>query len=280
MTEGTGRKGVIVLFGDPGGGKTTAALETFPGALIYSTGLNGTQFFTSQRSRSPEYAKAYAMPVREVVVDLFSNDGNITIDNEGMPVRVNHKATFEQYLRALIRRLTQDRNEKKPLTYRNLIVDEIGTLYQRVYEDVLPTSLNKSGRVDPLGAWNLLLKWAMEMQGYYRYLNTIGINVVLVAHNTDPDNERKGGPKMPSQGVQKLVTQESDMVLQRIVKDASVTVDIDNPGASKSKGPLRLWTAFASERWNAKNRGLPDEMLAEVADWPLTKIVQYAGIDP
>jgi hypothetical protein len=273
------RKGVIVLFGDPGGGKTTAALESFSGALVYSTGLNSSQFFMSQRERDPEYAKAHPPPAREVVVDMFSNDGNITTDAEGMPLRLHHKMTFEHYLRALIKRATQDRNEKKPLTYRNLVVDEIGTLYQRVYEDVLPTALNKSGKPDPLGAWNLLLKWAMEIQGYYRYLNTLGLNVVLVAHNTDPDGEKKGGPKMPSQGVQKLVTQESDMVLQRIVRDPVVAVDLENATAAK-KGPRRLWTAFASERWNAKNRGLPDSMLETVADWPLSEIVRYAGIDP
>lgn len=273
------RKGIIVLFGDPGGGKTTAALETFPGSLVYSTGLNGTQFFTSQRTRDPAYAAMYPPPTREIVVDMFSNDGNIVTDAEGMPVRPNHKVVYEQYLRALIKRSTQDRNERKPLTYRNFIVDEIGTLYQRIYEDVLPTSINKSGKVDPLGAWNLLLKWSMEVQGYYRYLNTLGLNVVLVAHNTDPDGERKGGPKMPSQGVQKLVTQESDMVLQRVVKDPVAAVDLDNPTVTK-KTPRRLWTAFASERWNAKNRGLPDDMLETVAEWPLGQIVRFADIDP
>lgn len=278
MAETTGRKGVIVLFGDPGGGKTTAGLETFPGSLYYGTGVNGAQFFHTQRGRSPEYAKQNLPPAREFVVDMFSDNGKVTLDAERMPIRLNHKLTYENYLRALIKKAGAEHETGAALTYRNFIVDELGTLYQRVYEDIVPTSISpRTGKVDTLGAWNLLTKWSMEIHGYYRYLNTLGLNVVCIAHNTDPDGEKKGGPKLPSQGVQKLVTQESDMVLQRIVRDAPV--DVENPSAS-SKAPLRLWTAFASEHWNAKNRGIPDEMLGEIATWKLDRIVRFAGIDP
>jgi hypothetical protein len=279
MSE-TSRKGVIILFGDPGGGKTTSALETFPGSLYYGTGTNGTQFFRTQRQRSSEYAKKYPEPVREFVVDMFSDNGKVNLDSEGMPIRLNHKATFENYLRALIKKAGPEYTNRQPLTYQNFIVDELGTLYQRVYEDILPTSISKSGKVDPLGAWNLLTKWAMEINGLYRYLNTLGINVVEVCHNTDPDAEKKGGPKLPSQGLQKLMTQEADMVLQRVVKDAPFELDMEGNTTNKPKPPLRLWTAFASEKWNAKNRGIPDEMLAEIATWELDRIVRYAGVDP
>lgn len=272
------RKGVIVLFGDPGGGKTTSGLETFQGSLYYGTGINGSQFFNTQRARSPDYAKEYAPPVREFVIDMYSDNGKVSYDAAEMPIRLNHKQTFENYLRALIKKAGPEYRTGAPLTYRNFIVDELGTLYQRVYEDIVPTSISpRTGKVDTLGAWNLLTKWSMEMHGLYRLLNTFGLNVVLVCHNTDPDGEKKGGPKLPSQGVQKLVTQESDMVLQRIVKDAPVDIEAND---GKSKPPLRLWTAFASEHWNAKNRGIPDEMLAEIAAWKLERIVRYAGIDP
>lgn len=267
-------KGFFILFGAPGTGKSTAAAETFPDSFYLSSSPNVLQFYKVQ-------AKKYGLPlpVKEVVLDVYSNDGKMTPGPDGSPVRVPQKAWLEEYLKMLKLRISHDLKNGGALKYKNIVIDECGTFWNRVFAEIEPLSLTKDGtKVDGFASFKNMGKWSNDFVTELRQFNTYGLNVCLICHDAEPEKEKdkKGGPKMPSQTIARQLAADADGVLLRAMEDPPI--DLDKP--TEKKRARRVWVAHGSQHWLSKLRGLPDDEFEAVKELKLKEILERAGFEP
>jgi hypothetical protein len=259
-------KGFFVLFGVPGSGKSTEAAQTFQDALYISSGANVLQFYKQLAKET-----GVALPKKEIIVDDYSIDGKVDYDKEGTPMKISTKQSIEGLIRGAVKIISSERK------YRNVIIDEAGTFWTRILAEITPTITGKSGSVDTRKAFGVMNDWSRECLKFLSHVITIGAaNVVLIAHAQEPDEERKGGPKFPSQGIMNQICADADGVLLRVVEDAPI--DLDHPMVKQP--PLRLWRAHASQHWLTKLRGLPDSRFEDVKSYRLKEILEQAGFEP
>lgn len=267
-------KGMFVLFGPPGLGKSTVAAETFQDSVYLSSSPNVLQFYKQMAA-----ARGLPLPRKEVVIDTYSVGGVINTNAAGLPVPVHTKSTLESLLDQIFNRVMPEAAAKKPLTYRNLIIDEGGTFWTRVLDEIMPATLTKSGAIDTRAAYGAMGKWSNWIVNFkLRPLLSAGLNVCIVAHAQEPDakEDKKGGPKFPSATIMHQVCADADGVLFRVVEDAPV--DINNPG--EKKPPTYMWRVHAAQNWLSKLRGIPTSDFETVKALELKQILERAGFEP
>lgn len=290
-------KGVFVLYGPPGGGKSKEAQETFQGSLTLATAANNLKFYKQYLS-TPEGA-GLLLPKREIVLDVYATvdsagpfgpDGRPTpqmqLDGQGMPVPLPFKSRFEGMITQVVRKSLGERAQGVPSTYQNLIIDEAGVAWVRVFEEIVQSTMTAAGKANTLKAFGDLSKWSRQIMDYLRQVLMAGMNVVLVAHDGMPDaaTGKKGGPKFPSQGVMSQLCADADAVIFRDIEDAGTQVQLNDATTATvgdpRQGPVRTWRVHGSQNWLSKIRGIPDAMFEEVRAMALTDIVKAAGFEP
>lgn len=265
------KKGFFLLFGPPGGGKSTEAAATFPESIYLMSSPNILQFYEEEYLKTPEAkARNLRMPKRVLCIDKFSIDKKIELLPNGMPKPVAQKSALEQYIDQVVVRAMQAYAKGEPPPWRNLIIDEVGTFWSRVFEEIAPTILTRNGAIDTRGAFGATASWSRNRTDYLRQLLVCGMNVVLVGHDQEPDpqSEKKGGPKFPSQQIMREMCADADGVLLRGFEDR----EIGQPSS-------RIWLVHGRQNWLSKIRGMPDSKFAEVKDWPLHKIIESSGFE-
>lgn len=297
------KKGIVIPFGPPGGGKTTEALKTFQGSLLIASSENNAHFYKQLlRTNDPQVA-GMGPPRRELVYDLFANidswdpnkdaDGNpipqIQMGDGGLPVPLSTKLRLEQTFHSIATKALAEKASGQPLTYRNLIIDEAGTFWARVFEETVPTCVTQAGKIDTRAAYGVMASWSRYQINLLKAACMAGMNVVLVAHDGDPDpgTGKKGGPKFPSKAIMSELCALAEVVAMREIEDAASAVDLGadaNPAAlaavKKNEGPKRLWRVHGTQNWLSKIRGVPDSMFEQVKTMELADILRLAGFEP
>lgn len=263
------RKGFFVLFGPPGAGKSTEAASTFQDSVYFTSSPNILQFYENDFLKTTAGA-GLRMPKRIMCIDQFSIDGKVELLGNGMPKPVSQKGTLEAYLQNVIVKALQAKGANQAPPWKNLIIDEAGTFWDRVHHEIEPTVLSRNGAVDTRGAFGVMGKWSRMVTDNLRQLLVCDMNVILVAHSQDPDpsSEKQGGPKFPSANIMKQICADADAVLYRGFEDREA-----------GKPSSRVWLAHGRQNWITKIRGLPDSMYGEIRDWPLGKIISASGFE-
>ena len=267
-----GAKGLFVIFGPPGASKSTEAAATFQDSLYITSAKNGLQYYTNDFIKTP-YAKErkLTLPRRELCIDIFNVDNKVDI-RDGVMQRFSQKQALEHYVINLaLRQALLAKSEGKAPPWKNLVIDEAGTFWVRVFEEIVPTCLNKAGVVDTLKGFGKLGEWSNYFVNHLRQFLFADMNVCLVAHAQEPDpsSDKKGAPKFPSQGVAHQICADADGVLYRGFEDREI-----------GKPSNRIWLAHGRQNWLSKMRGLPDHRFGEIKDWPLSQILREAGFEP
>lgn len=222
----TGRKGLFVLFGPVGASKSTEAMTCFQNALLLSTRPNQIGFFRQWLLTEEGRASGKRLPVREIVIDAYALDGEMTFGPNGLPLPVPQRAMFEYYVLLAIQKIASEwqlfrAGKLAAPTYRNLVIDEAGTFWERIFEEVAPTITTKDGRADPRRAYGAMNGWTLRITELLRQLVHCGANVCLVTHDRDPDaaEGRKGGPNVISDNIGRKIASAADGVLMRVIVD-------------------------------------------------------------
>lgn len=299
------RKGYFLIYGPPGGGKSFAAAKTFPNSLSILSAPNNQHFYYQWLQLPAGKASGKGLPKRVIVLDKYAmmDSGippgefgsftrpRIMVGPDQLPIPFPQKQTFEGLLMQVARKSLYERAAGLPLTYQNVIIDEGGALWQRIFIEISATSFTKEGRHNPLGAYNLGETWSVQCVDLFRAIVMAGLNVVVVAHDKDPEPEKdkQGGPKFFSQAVMKQMTADSDGNFYRYVEDqkppvidmtADPAVVAAAIAAAKRMPPKRLWRVYLSEHRESKLRGIPDEMMDQVREMDLEQIIPLSGFAP
>lgn len=295
-----GKKGYFILAGPPGGGKSFEALRTFQGSFMFRSAVNNTHYYETWLNTAEGMASGAAMPTRIVTIDRSiitdSKDPKfrqVAPKINGVRTSIPQQQWFEWYLNELVDLCTDEFSRDVPLTYRNVIIDEGGTFWARIFNEIQPRCFSKKGTPDPLKAYNEIEKWSMYIVDLIRQLPQFGVNVALVAHDKDPDpeNEKQGGAKFPSQAVMKQMGADADGILLRMLEAEHVELNLGTTPeeaaammqavtAAKKAPDKRIWIAYASHNWQSKLRGLPDTAFSLIRHMALRDILPMAGFEP
>lgn len=290
-----GKKGYFVLFGTPGGGKSYEAAETFQNSFSFLSAPNNQLFY---EQTLPRPGKGPAR--RTVVLDRYAlydsavpGPPKIVLGTDGLPTVLPQKTLFDNIIGQVTRRIITEGAQGLPLTYSNVIIDEAGAFWFRVFREMAATSVNSSGKLDMLKAYTALETWSTEVIDLLRQVTQFGANVCIIAHDRDPDigADKLGGPKFPSQAVMKQLCADADGVLLRQMEDQKTVLDLSGSvdptvlaaqmaATAKPQVAQRYWRAHASQHWMSKLRGLPDSAFEEIRGLPLERIITMAGFTP
>lgn len=262
--------GLFILYGSPGSGKSSEAASCFQDSLYLMSSPNLLHFYEQYLVKKNPALK---MPKRSICVDTYSVDSKVELypdgPNAGMPKPVAQKDALELYFSSAVKQILMAKAKNEATPWKNIVIDEVGTFWQRVFEEIAPTCLAKNGSIDTRGAYGEMNKWNNRMINLLRQA-LVSANVVMIAHDQDPDPSegRKGGPKLVSQGIQKQLCADADAIVLRAMEDREV-----------GKPAARTWVAHGTQNQMSKIRGLPDEMYAQIKDLSLAEIVKAAGFE-
>ena len=267
-----GRKGGFIYFCPPGTGKSTEARTAHQNAIVLETGANNGLYY--DRWLLSETGKASGCkPVKKtILLDTYSFGGKVSLDPNGHPAPVSQISSFEMFAQQITSKCLSENASGQPLTYSNVIVDEVGTLWQRVFDELLAQSVTDKGKIDSRAAYGLVSTWSRRILDLLRNVVAAGANLILIAHDQEPDGDRKGGPQFPSQRVMRQITSDMDGVLLRVL--------LEGGGIDGAKTSKRIWRAHASNSWVSKLRGLPDTSYAQLESMSLVDILREAGYEP
>lgn len=289
-----GRKCFGIVFGQPGGGKSHAVAKAMQNSLAILTGPNNIMFY-EQWLRSPEgQASGRGMPRRVIVIDRYVVTDSWNPDKpfmipgpDGLATPIPQKPMFENLLGQAVRRTLTEYATRRPLTYENIFIDEGGTLWTRIFEEISPTVRTKEGVHDPRGAFNVGASWSRAVVDFARQVTNAGANFFVVAHDREPeiDKGKLGGPAFFSQGVMRQLCADADASIYREMRDIVVPFDLTmtpdvlaaSQAAAKEAPAERLFRVHASEHWLTKIRGLPDSMFAQVRKMELEDLLTLSG---
>jgi ATP:corrinoid adenosyltransferase len=278
------RHGFFILFGRPGVGKSTAALETFPDSLYIASSTNLDQFFNEWLKTPEGKASGKRPPKKVVVIDQYSINGSpirFSTDKDGRRhmLKIPQRQTLEQAIEDVTLALSEDREAGRPPRYRNIILDELSVFWERMYLEIAEEMIyglngvvkNSDGRAH----YGQLGSWSRQVIDRLRTVVSMGVNLIAVAHDTEPDGKKAGGPQLPSQRIMRIFAADAHGVLQREVEGGGLDL------VTGKAEPVRpVWKVFATKEWTTKIRGISSARLDEIRDWTLEKIVTTAGFTP
>lgn len=279
--QGTGLKGFWVVFGVPGTGKSTAVLETFQDSIMLASATNAAHYYKTVVM--PKDPARYRMPRKLITIEPYAIDGKarFVLDAKGKPTGALQTYSAKDMLEYYVDRVMSDGfsawSRGEPTKYKNLIIDEAGTFWSRVFKESFwkhpDTFAEKTGKHDPRRAYGMVGDWSSTFVDKLRPLTMIGMNVVLVCHDQEPDRaeDKKGGPKFPSQPIMKQIAADADCTVLRALEDNMEDASLPSE---------RVWVCFGKQNWVTKVRGLADTDYAKIKNWPLDKIARAASFEP
>jgi hypothetical protein len=222
------KKGIFLLIGRPGSGKSFEAARTFQRSFSLLSSVNNQHFYDMWLASDAGKASGKTPPVQTVLQEVYQVFDPVSMPTpfmsfaaDGLPQPQPQKQWFEHWVMQLFGLFSRERAAGQPLTFQNIIIDELGTFMFRIKTEMEGMSFTKDGKINPLGAWNMLSDWTRQMIAVFRHINSCGANVVLIAHDRDPDpaKDKQGGAHMPSADVQKLLSADVDGTLIREIID-------------------------------------------------------------
>ena len=282
------RKGFFVLYGPPGGGKSTEVAIACQKAVVIQSAPDNFQMY-EMWLKKPGRDPKYTLPARPIHIDQYNIDGKSTFGPNGEPLPINMKDTLESMFRRVVTKTAQEVNAGRPPPYEYFVVDELSYYWNLVFREIVPTCLTAKGSLDTLKAHNVMSMWSEQQLNYLKQLIPLGVGVDLITHQqeADPEKDRMGGPKIVNQAIAGYLCMYASGVLYRhVVKSENDEVGanlLDNTApvvvVPKSKLPDRRWSVFISPDQHAKLRGVSDEMLPELEKKSLEEIKSIAGYD-
>lgn len=275
-------KPFIVVCGSPGTGKSTEVLKAFQDSLCLLSAPNNMHYFKKLHQRGK--LEGYRPPKKIKLIDAFNMgttkedysfdiQSKASFDEEGNLVPIPQKENLEATVFTVMKKSMEAMNNGEPPPYSNLIMDECGTFWQRVFDEIAasPECRTSAGKQDTRQAYGLIGTWSMKMTNWMRQLVQCNVGVALVLHDRDPDGDKKGGPKTPGKASADQLCSDADGVIQRVMQD---------PPVGSEEKAKRIWCATAGEKWNRKLRGLEPEDEEVIAEMPLQDILtDLAGFD-
>lgn len=274
----TGRKGFFVLYGAPGTRKTTSALQTFQDSLYIASSQNLDQFYNVWLKTPEGIASKKRPPKKVIVLDQYSLNGEpVQFDANGNMILVPQKEKFEELIVGVTRKLAQDKAAGRPPSYPNIIVDEGSVFWHRFFVELkremtmgrtmtgVLCEKNGDGRAHHFG----LQTWTREVIDRFRTVVSMGANLVVICHLTEPEGKRKGGAAMPNKNVSTILAADSHGAL---LADFEESLD--------AKTSKHVWRVFASADWNSKMRGISADRFEEIKYWHLEQIIREGDFEP
>lgn len=223
----------ILIYGPPGGGKTTSVAQAFQDLLWVVSEPDSLRYYqTWATSLSPAERTEFRMP-RFKYIPEFQPDGKTRFSN-----RDAIRQIVDRYCDAVA---------KGNSPYTGIVFDQHNTFAQRVYSELNEDpgyARNKFARIDALKNWN---NWICSIP---RFTNTIA---VLICHEAMPKYDEdenspthhkllyKGGPAFP------IGTERESMA-------AMATICLRTTLEGGEGNVRRMYTTEASPTWHAKFR--------------------------
>ena len=263
----------VVVYGPPGGGKTTEIARAFPDALFVQS--------------APDVLHARAVQCalsggKERLNDRVTIDESTVSKLGGLTILA---------VQTVIQEFVKDSMSAKP-TYSGLIFDEWSTLCDRVWEELKKDPWGKfqgkGGKFNVFAAMDFFKQWHREVVAVPRLTRKM---IGFVSHHQPPrwdDDENshtrgqlktRGGPKMPM-GL-------GDQVAA-LCADVSIVVELQviDPSAMTFVGPgspapmpraVRQFCTELSEQWFRKVRGPVDPIEPLTDKQGLLELIRKAG---
>lgn len=223
----------ILIYGPPGGGKTTSVAQAFQDLLWVVSEPDSLRYYqTWAESLSPAERAEFRMP-RFKYIPEFQPDGKTRFNNKDAIRQI-----VDRYCDAVV---------KGNSPYSGIVFDQHNTFAQRVYAELQADpsyGKNKFARIDALKSWN---NWICSIP---RFTNTIA---VLICHEAAPKFDEdedsptfrkllyKGGPAFP------IGTERESMA-------AMATICLRTALEGGEGNIRRMYMTEASPMWHAKFR--------------------------
>jgi len=213
---------LIVIYGNPGLGKSTEAAKALSSAL----------WITSEESVLRAYASWYALNPEEARSKGMINP-DIEYEQGGMARKTipEHQAdgvtpfdTWGTINTVINRYLASVASGQCP--FGGLVIDEFTALSGRVYGDMMricldrsnPMFKTKTGNPDRFGPPRAIIEWCGWICSIPRKKPGVDATkpLALVCHPEDPvaEDDLKGGPKLPTKKSRRLVCAKADAILR------------------------------------------------------------------
>lgn len=320
-----------IVYGSPGVGKSFEVCKMLPNSLHLASSPNVIRFYKQWLLTPEGQASGLTLPKREIVCDQYMvyDSWGMLHDAQGRPLRNDkgqpipytetdpktglftpiNTAQFLGYfldtiiLREAIPAALRARYAGEPPLYENVIIDELGTLYNRVFE-AIPPVVTKKGVVDEFAPYKTMTTWSRDLIAKLRQCLMAGMNVFFVSHAQDynPRTGAPGGPKFVSKAIMDEVCADTDVVMLRLLEEPKVEFalpPLSKPGAAPAESsaafpspeesaaaagnisaPRRIWRLHSSPQYLTKIRGIPDSMFEKVKTMEGADILALAGFAP
>lgn len=244
-------KPFIVMYGEPGSGKSTSAAEAAQNCYYVKSSPNVTHYYDTWVETPEGKASGLAKPTGTKLIDTHSIDGRVTFDDNGEPVPVNNTAALEAVVMAYRKLILTAASKNEPPKYRSIVFDEWTTFMQRCFEETCNSEhgLSERGKPDTRAAYLWMGRFQLKLCNALRQVVNFGSSVIVVCHPRDPEEGRLGGPKTPSATMAKQLCADADVVVQRCFERTGDVMD--------KKRPLRrFWKTEVDDQWLRKVRGV------------------------
>lgn len=278
-------KGFFVLAGPVGSGKSTEAQYAFGrGAITISSDPNVLRYprqrFVNGKSKVFSDREMLVTPYG---VDVVNQSGEVLSSTREMdgdhPKQFDYIESFEAAAYKVLNKIAAEAMAKKPLTYRNLIIDEAGTMLTWAFASIRDggAGKTKANNVDMRRVYTLTHDWMVRVLVDLMQIRQYGANLVWITHEQEPEDKKRGGAAFLSQQIAKTVSKMADGILLRRLERVKSKTDGD--GLLEKTQVIRTWSVFADPDWDTKLRGLDEEDFEVIRTLPLAEIIPRAGFE-